>query len=187
MRLAIAVALAFLPQVSHAAEVTAAALRAAMAGTWQGALGYRDYESNKLFELPVRTVIVQEADGVTQVRRSRFDEGPGQAPVWITTVSMDDAKAATVSSATFRKGRAVELFTEKAELTRYTGPADWTIRYSRTGQDGGSESDIRITETRSGNTVTAVKEVKPVGAPDSAFAFRNQQRLTLESATPPQH
>ena len=36
---------------------TPAALEAGLTGQWRGALGYRDYQTDKLFELPVATEI----------------------------------------------------------------------------------------------------------------------------------
>lgn len=165
------------PTTTATSRLAAASLRAAMAGAWTGALGYRDYQTNRLFELPVESTISLEADGVTQVRRTRFDEGPGQAPVWITTTSIDDAKAGTLVSASFRAGRQVELITEKVSLVRQASPRDWQIVYTRSGADADTPADIRVTETRSGNTVLAVKEVKPIGAPDTAYVFRNQLKL----------
>jgi hypothetical protein len=104
---AVAIVILAGPAVSQEAP-SATDLRAGLAGAWSGALGYRDYQSNQLFEIPVTTTIEQVPDGLTQIRRSLFDDGPDK-PVWITTVSLDDRAAGTVTSAAYRAGRAVEL------------------------------------------------------------------------------
>lgn len=154
----------------------AADLRQGLAGAWTGALGYRDYQSDRLFELPVATTITAIADGETQVRSSRFDEGPGQAPVWITSVSRAAADG-RVETVFFRVGRPVEVQTERASVTRYETPTHWTIVYAQAGTDDDIPAEIRVTETRDGDDLLAVKEVRPVGETGAAWRFRNQTRL----------
>lgn len=178
----LAVALSALALPVHAEEVrpSAASLRAGLAGTWTGALGYRDYQTNKLTELAVETQIDSVPDGFTQIRTSRFDEGPGRKPVWITSVSLDDPKAGTVTSASFRAGRKVEPETETVEVARYANPTSWTLVYRQAGSDDDKPADIRVTETRTGDDLLEVKEVSRVGA--NTWAFRNQTRLTRVAA-----
>lgn len=171
-------AIALLLALPAMAQPTAAALRAGLAGQWAGTLGYRDYQSNRMQTLPVQTVITLAGDGVTQIRASVFDEGAAARPVHITAISIDDATAGTVSSANARAGRAMEMIVETAKVTRHAGPTDWQIIYTRTGRDGDTDADIRITETRAGNSLVALKEVKPAGSPDSQWAMRNETRLT---------
>lgn len=115
-------------------------------------------------------------DGLTQIRRSLFDDGPDK-PVWITTVSLDDRAAGTVTSAAYRAGRAVELSVETVTVTAYVDPTHWSIVYGRTGQDGDSMADIRVTATRDGNDLLEIKEVRPAGSSE-AWAYRNQTRLS---------
>ena len=155
---------------------SATALRAGLAGSWSGALGYRDYQSNELFEIPVTTTIAMVPDGLTQIRRSLFDDGPDK-PVWITTVSLDDAAAGTVTSASYRAGRAVELSTETVTVATYDDPTHWSIVYARTGRDGDADADIRVTETRDGSNLLEIKEIRPAGS-NEAWAYRNQTRLS---------
>ena len=165
-----------LAQEAPMPTTSATALRAGLAGNWNGALGYRDYQSNALFEIPVTTTIEMVPDGVTQIRRSLFDDGPDK-PVWITTVSLDDPVAGTVTSSTFRAGRAVELSTENVSITRHVDATHWTIVYGRTGQDGDGMADIRVTATRDGDALLEIKEVRPAGSSE-AWAYRNQTRLS---------
>ena len=147
------------------------------AGDWTGALGYKDYQSGELFELGVKTSIRNVPDGVTQVRQSEFDEGPKKAPVWITTVSILDKDGAELSYAGFRKGRPVELRQQQISVQHYDGPTKWTLIYNEQGEDGDTKSDIRITETREGDSLKEVKEVRPLGEAKAEWKFRNQTVL----------
>jgi hypothetical protein len=159
-----------------AADSATAPLRS-LVGRWSGALGYRDYQSDRLFEIPVTTTIVQVADGVTQIRTSLFDDGP-DTPVWITTTSLLDEAAGTVTSASYRSGQSVALTTETVRLATWTDPAHWTLVYESVAEDDDQPAEIRVTETRDGDSLMSVKDVRPVGADDSAWRFRSQTRLT---------
>lgn len=178
--LALVALLCAAPAISAAQEPAAPSpteLRRQTVGRWTGALGYRDYQSDQLFEIPVATTIALVGDGVTQVRTSLFDDGPDK-PVWITSVSLDDPAAGTVTSASYRAGRPVELDTESMTVAAWRDATHWTIVYSTTGEDDEQPADIRVTETRDGDDLTSVKEVRPVGAGDDAWRFRNQTRLS---------
>ena len=168
----------FLPVVAEAQPAqTAIELRLGLIGRWSGGLGYRDYQSDELFEIPVVTTIETPGDGATLIRQSLFNDGPNN-PVWITTISLDDAEAATSTSASFRAGKAPDLSTEAVEVGAFVDSTHWTLIYRRVGEDDEAPADIRITETRDGDELTEVKDVRPVGASDDAWRFRNQTRLT---------
>ena len=169
-------ALAFALPGAASAAPTPAELQSQLTGQWVGALGYRDYQSNKLFELLVTTWIEGVPDGATQIRRSQYDEGPKQAPVWIISL-LQWSKDGTLSTATMRAGRDPELISEAAQVASYSAPDKWVIVYSRTGTDGDSPSDIRVTETRTGDELLSVKEVRPAGNRTAPWQFRNQTRL----------
>jgi hypothetical protein len=162
---------------------SAEALERSLAGSWKGALEYRDYQSNSKFELPMMTTISVGADGATITRVSAFDDGPKTGMVYITTVSLYEptngaANArAKLTQSSFRKGRPVETWTENVAIQSYTDAERWTLIYSRTGTDGNDAADIRLTSMRNGDTLTTVKEVKKPSEPDSAYAFRNQTVL----------
>lgn len=155
---------------------SATELRAGLAGRWTGALGYRDYQTDRLFEIPVITTIEALPDGVTIIRRSLFDDGPAN-PVWITSVSLDDPSAGTTTSASYRRGQTPELSTETVRVSAWRDATHWTLIYAETGQDDEAPADIRVTETREGDSLISVKEVRPVGADETAWRFRNQTRL----------
>ncbi|ADL02443.1 hypothetical protein [Brevundimonas subvibrioides] len=158
-------------------QPTATQLRLGLVGQWSGALGYRDYQSDRMFEIPVTTTITTPGDGATQVRQSLFDDGPDK-PVWITTVSLDDLAAGTSTAASFRAGNAPELSTDTVRVTAFADATHWTLVYARTGEDDDRPADIRVTETRDGDSLLEIKEVRPVGSDDTAWRFRNQTRLT---------
>ncbi len=147
-----------------------------MAGKWTGALGYRDYQTNELFELPVKTEIMAVPDGVTVVRTSNYDDGPQTGIVYITSTSFFDT-AGTVKTTIARKGKPFEVLTDRVSVTAYTDPVHWTVTYQRTGTDGGSAARVRTTEVRDGDTVVAKKDVMLLRAAKKEWQFRNQ--LTL--------
>ncbi|CAN5341018.1 hypothetical protein BH09PSE1_BH09PSE1_27150 [soil metagenome] len=152
-------------------------LRQGLTGAWSGALGYRDYQSDRMFELPVQTTIEAVGDGLTLIQKSRFDDGPGKV-VWITTTSLDDRTANTTTAASYRAGETVEVSTEALRVAASADASHWTLVYSHTGSDDDAPADIRITETRDGDDLLSIKEVRPAGGDDTAWRFRNQTRLT---------
>ncbi len=153
------------------------ALQAGLAGKWTGALGYRDYQSNQMFELPVTTEIQALPDGATIVRVSSFDDGPQTGFVYITSASLYDAAQASVSTTTLRKGRPVETGVEKVTTVSFTDATHWVVRYDNRGSDDNKPAQLRTTETRDGDTLTAVKEVLPDDQPGKGWQFRNRTRL----------
>ena len=152
--------------------------QAGLAGKWTGALGYRDYQSNKLFELPVKTDVQALPDKATVIRVSSFDDGPKTGFVYITSASLYDSAKSTVTTTTLRKGRPVESSAEAVTAVTYTDPTHWVVRYENDGTDDGKPALLRTTETRDGDTVTAVKEVMPKDQTAKGWQFRNQTRLS---------
>lgn len=156
-------------------------LERGLAGHWRGVLQYRDYQSDRLLDLPMRSQIQVGPDQVTITRLSTFDDGPVTGWVYITTTSLFDAPAAgKVSSAMFRKGRAVQTWTEDTQVQQHQDAEHWTVVSLQVGQDNRQPAVIRTTQTRDGATLSTRKEVKPPDAPDSAYVLRNETRLTRE-------
>lgn len=153
-------------------------LQAGLAGKWVGALGYRDYQSNRLFELPMNTVVQVLPDKATIIRVSAFDDGPKAGFVYITSAGLYDAAKSTVTTATLRKGRAVETSTDSVTTVTYTDPTHWVVRYEADGTDDDKPAMLRTTETRDGDTLKTVKEVLPKAEAAKGWQFRNQTRLT---------
>lgn len=154
-----------------------AALLAGLAGEWEGALGYRDYQSNELFELPVRTTIRLAEDGRTTIRTSQYDEG--DAPdVFIYTMSAIDETSGIYETAGFRAGRAMSVTREAVALAEPARDAEhWRLMFTERGMDDDRAADIRVTLTRNGDETLAVKEVDYLEDPAVSFEFRNQVRL----------
>lgn len=151
-------------------------LERALAGRWTGTLGYRDYQSNQLFTLKVDTEIRTLPDGATTIRVSTFDEGVRREPAVITSASLYDLKAGSVTVATLRKGRAVEVATTPLTVTAYADREHWTIVAEADGEDGDKPARLRTTEVRDGATLTATKEVRSAGAAE--WRFRNVTTLS---------
>mgnify|MGYP001810398744 CR=1 FL=1 len=93
-------------------------------------------------------------------------------------MSLDDRSASTSAAASYRAGRPPELSTDAVAVSAYQGPTSWTLVYTQTGEDNDEPADIRVTETRDGDSLTEVTEVRPVGAGEDAWRFRNQTQLT---------
>lgn len=163
---------------SHAqSELTPQQLLAGLAGEWEGALGYRDYQSNELFELEMVTTIELGADGHTTIRTSRYDEGA--APdVFITSISAFDAQSGLYETAGFRAGRAMYVTREAVALAEPARDAEhWRLVFTERATDDDRAADVRVTLTRNGDETLAVKEVDYLDDPDVRFEFRNQTRL----------
>lgn len=159
-----------------AATPTPAQLQAGLAGKWTGALGYRDYQTDKLEEIPVATEFRSVGDGVTIIGVSTYDDGPRVGLVYITSVQQFAGDKAT--TATARKGRTMELATDAVAVTRYVDDTHWTIVASRDGTDDDKPARLRTTETRDGDSLLSIKEVLPASASDGKYVYRNQRRLT---------
>lgn len=157
------------------AQETPEALLAGLAGDWQGALGYRDYQSNELFELDVQTHIRMAEDGRTVLRVSRFDEG--DAPdVFITSASAFDPEG-VYETAGFRAGRAMYATREAVALAEAQDATHWRLVFIERGMDDDRAADIRVTMTRDGDDMLSVKEVDYLEDPTVTYEFRNQTRL----------
>lgn len=173
--LAIATAMLAWAGVAHA-QTNPESLLEGMAGQWTGALGYRDYQSNELFELPVETSIALAADGRTLIRTSRFDEGA--APdVFIVSAAAFDAESGLYETAGFRAGRAMWVSRERVAVSEARDNTHWTLVFTERGTDDDRAADIRVTLTRNGDEVLSVKEVDYLDDPAVRFEFRNQTRL----------
>ena len=155
---------------------TPAALEAGLAGRWQGTLGYRDYETNRLEEIPVQTRLEALPDSATIIRVSTFDDGPRVGDVTITTASLFDAAAGGVATATLRQGRPLEARPEQVRVAQFTDAGHWTLVFEGDGTDGDSQARLRTTQVRDGDVLTATKDIQRKGSAD--WQFRNRSKLT---------
>jgi hypothetical protein len=166
-----------LPSFGLAAAVTSAVdLEATLTGCWSGVLQYRDYQSNRMVELPMHTKIVAVGDHRTFLRESGFDDGANKI-VYITTLTQFSPTGDSVTYATSRAGTPLELTTEEVVVETVRDSAHWREQYRRVGLDGDTESDIRVDVTRDGERLVSEKHVKGVGEPVEAFQLRNRTEL----------
>jgi len=154
------VATAFVVAAPAAAEPSLAEARQSLVGRWQGKLEYRDYQADRWFGLPVIVEVRDGGDGVTLIRTADYDDGPSTGTVRITTVSMLAPNGTEETSATFRKGRAVETATAKLALVGSSKDREnWTLIETIAGKDDDRPATIRLTTTRTGKKVVTLKEV----------------------------
>lgn len=164
---------------SAATPPTVAEARQSLVGSWRGKLEYRDYQANRWFGLPVKVEIKDGGDGVTLIRTADYDDGPATGIVRIITVSMIATDGREETSATFRKGRAVELSTANTMLEPGSTTSDnWTMVETIVGSDDDRPATVRLTTTRTGSRLVTLKEVD--FRDDAAVAWLVRNRTTLE-------
>lgn len=167
------------PVFAQPSPVDVAAARATLAGNWEGSLEYLDYSANKWFGIPVKTVVEDQGDGVTMIRKSDFDDGPKVGNVRITSVELFDPAAGTITTGTFRKARPVEVFTYTVRMEgSATDATHWTMVEESLGKDDDRPAILRLTTTRDGNKIETVKQVDFQDDTISEWITRNRTRLT---------
>lgn len=160
--------------------IDVARARASMAGSWTGTLEYLDYGANKWFGIPVKTVIEDQGDGATTIRKSQFDDGPKVGIVRITTVELFDPAKGAVTTATFRKGRSAELTSSTVRMDGTAkDEAHWTVVEETNGNDDNRPATLRLTTVRNGDVLETLKEVDFLDDSKSEWLKRNRTRLTL--------
>ena len=167
------------PAVSQPTSVDVAAARASLAGKWEGSLEYLDYGANKWFGIPVKTLIEDQGDGVTMIRKSDFDDGPKVGNVRITSVELYDPAAATFTTGTFRKGRNVEVNSYKVRMEGVAKDAThWMMVEESQGKDDSRPATLRVTTTRDGDKIEAVKQVDFQDDDKVEWITRNRTKMT---------
>ena len=157
-----------------------ATARSGLIGYWQGKLEYRDYQEDKWFGLPVKIEVREGGDGVTLIRTADYDDGPKAGNVRIITVSMLAADGQHESTATFRKGRQVELENAALEVSDRRDATHWTLVETIRGRDDGRPATIRVTTTRDGASLVTLKEVD--FSDDNGVDWLSRNRTTLLAA-----
>ena len=152
--------------------------RASLQGSWEGKLEYLDYSANKWFGIPVKTIVEDQGDGATVIRRSDFDDGPKVGNVRITTVELHDAVKGTIAVGTFRKGREPEISIYAARLEgEAPDAAHWTIVEETKATDDDRPATLRLTTVRNGDTLETLKQVDFLDDAKSEWITRNRTRL----------
>jgi hypothetical protein len=175
----LAAAFAAAPLAANSAiNVTEA--RASLVGKWEGSLEYLDYTANQWFGIPVKTAIEDQGDGATIIRKSDFDDGPKVGNVRITSIELFDSAKGTVSIGTFRKGKAPNIETYSIRMGgNAKSPTHWTMIEEVVGQDNNRPAILRITTTRDGNSLQALKEVDFQDDDKAEWLSRNRTKLRL--------
>jgi hypothetical protein len=170
---------ALVPVSAVAAPVDIAAARQSLVGKWEGSLEYRDYTADKWFGIPVKTVIEDQGDGATIIRKSDFDDGPKVGNVRITSVELYDAAKGVITTGTFRKGRAPELSTYALRLSGVAVDArHWTMVEESDGMDDNRPARLRLTTVRKGDSLQTLKEVDFLDDKKDEWLSRNRTTLT---------
>jgi len=178
-RISAAIFSVLLPVASLGAPVVnSAEIEAGLEGGWLGALHYKDYQSNRMFDLPIYTQIMAIGDHRTFVRKSRFDDGP-KRKVYITTLTQFSSAGDKVFYASSRVGNDFEITTDDVVVESYQDATHWRELYQRVDIDGDQKSNIRVQVTRDGDKLISEKQVKGIDEPADAFKFRNQSELHL--------
>jgi len=166
------------PAMAQPSPVDVATARVSIAGKWEGRLEYLDYGANKWFGIPVTTVVEDQGDGATIIRKSDFDDGPKVGNVRITSVELFDAAAGTITTATFRKTRPVEVFTYNVRMEGTAPDAThWTMVEQSLGRDDDRPAILRLTTVRDGNTIETLKQVDFQDDDKTEWLTRNRTRL----------
>lgn len=166
-------------QPASSSSPDAAAARASLVGSWEGELGYLDYSVNRWFGIPVKTQIIDQGDGGTMLRVSDFDDGPKVGNVRITTGELFDGQASTVTVASFRKGRTVEVMTYSVRMDPVSRDAmHWTMIEEAKATDDDRPATLRLTTVRDGDKVETLKQVDFMDDDKSEWLTRNRTRLT---------
>ena len=170
-----ALALLAAPTLAPAPDLSAA--RASQVGHWEGRLEYRDYQSNQWEGIPVKVEIRDGGDGVTQIRTADFDDGPKVGNVRITSVSMLGKDGTTEYSTDFRKGREPDLTRATLSLSQATDATHWTIVSETKSTDDDRPARLRVTTTRDGANMVALKEVDFLDDTSETWLQRNRETL----------
>lgn len=161
------------------AAIDVAAARASMAGRWKGTLEYLDYSANKWFGIPVATMIEDQGDGATTIRKSDFDDGPKVGNVRITTIELFDAAKGLLTTGTFRKGRPADLTTYTVRMVGAAKDAThWTMIEETKSEDDNRPAMMRETSVRNGDMIETLKEVDFLDDTKTEWMKRNRTRLT---------
>jgi hypothetical protein len=173
---------AFVPASAFAAPVDIAVARQSLVGAWEGRLEYRDYTADKWFGIPVKTVIEDQGDGATMIRKSDFDDGPKVGNVRITSVELYDAAKNVLTTGTFRKGRTPELSSYTVRLTgAATDAANWTMIEESDAMDDDRPARLRLTTVRKGDSLQTLKEVDFLDDKKDEWLARNRTTLTRKN------
>lgn len=144
-----------------------------MAGEWDGALTYRDYQSGERETIPMRAVVTVAPDASYSASAVAFTD-PG-FKVYTHDVTQPIGRQG-VRVTQFRDG---QMTVGIRRLTEFAlNETGWTATFEERGRDDDQAAILRYTETLADDIYVIRKDVKPLGA--DAFSFRNE--ITLAKA-----
>lgn len=160
-------------------EQQAITIMRSLDGSWQGALQYRDYQTDQRITIPVRADLEPSLLAPVVTRRVEFTD-PGRI---ITSLDI-----ATITGDTYTEFNPGD--SERSDYTitglRFDDTYDWSLTLTGRALDGGEPADIRITQTLDGKSFTVVKDVRPASDTAAEWQFRNQITLERTPADPDQ-
>ena len=169
----------------QAQPVDVAAARASLNGRWEGTLEYLDYSANTWFGIPVKTWIEDQGDKATTIRRSDFDDGPTVGNVRITSVELFDAATGSVTTGSFRKGRAIDVHTYAVRIEgKAQNAMHWIMVEEVLATDNNRPALLRYTTSRNGDNFETLKQVNFQDDEVSEWMTRNRTRMTQVEASP---
>jgi hypothetical protein len=154
-----------------ALAVSARTVHAALAGSFTGALRYRDYQdSSRFVTLPTELTGMLSADSSSVRLNFTYDDGPGK------TVQSSDRFELAANTTVLRWGPADGGRPPSVFNVRTLSGGD-TIRLvaETAGSDDNRPATLRETITISARTISILKEVRFTGA--SPWLFRHEYML----------
>lgn len=169
------IATAALTAAALPASSPATRLHAALAGNWQGALRYRDYQdSTRFVTLPTLLTGTLAADSASVQLDFTYDDGPGK------TVLDRDLFDLDATAKVVRWGNPkVEAKRTRFVVTDIRGDAAATplrLVLESDGSDNNRPAHIRETVTLSRGDLLILKEVR--FASTAAYLFRHEYRFS---------
>ncbi len=165
-------------------EISLSLARASLVGRWEGSLEYLDYGANEWFGIPVKTLVEDQGDGVTLIRKSVFDDGPTVGNVRITSVELFNTTKNSLTVGSFRKGRESELMSYSV---RFEGiPKDsthWTMIEETDAKDDDRPARLRLTTVRDGWNLQTIKQVDFLDDKKDEWLSRNRTTLRVVPAS----
>jgi len=139
-------------------------------GHWQGALVYRDYQTDARVELPHQRTISVSPD-LSYIQSQEVYTDPGYEVHYAALITLDDS---TIRMASANYGNlTMETFT----LTSFTPQEQgWRAVLEGSGFDDGAAASIRLTYQLTGADLSIEKSVRP--ETEEAYQFRNGVQLS---------
>ena len=172
---AVLLAATFIRAAESPAAIDRANFHAALSGSWQGTLEYRDYQDpEKRVILPTLLEAESSADHSAFLLAFTYDDGPSKKVRTTDILTLDPL------------ARTLDWFwgygknTTRGQLNAESKPGHLVL--VGPGEDGDRPAQIRLTLDYTATAIFILKEISVEGAP---FAFRHRYTLTRRTSTQP--